>query len=161
MVLGCRDDVGIAVDRAPAGGEDDAARPRIHRRAQDVHRAHHVDVGVVQRVAHRLADIDLCGRVEDHFGTRIGNRSTQFRRGDVQLHKGRACIDLLAPAAGQIVDHGHAVTGIDERIGDVRADEPGAAGDERSHPWVATRCALGACTWVTTKMTKPITTRLP
>src|SRR4029077_10395077 len=144
-----------------AGREHDAVRPRIERGAQHVDGSDDVDVGIVEGVAHRLADVDLRRSVEDHVGTRGRERGGELGARDVQLHERRAGIDLVAPAAGQVVDHRDGVTGVDERVGDVRPDETSAAGDERPHPWGATRCALGTCTWVSTKMTNPITIRLP
>ena len=161
MILRCRDHLGVAVDRPPTRREHDAARPRIDRCAKDVDGTDDIDVGIVEGVAHRFADVDLRGGVKDHIGTCAGERGRKLRHGDVELDERRARIDLLAPAPGQIVDHGHSVAGVDECVGDVGPDKAGAPGDERSHPWGATRCARGTCTWVTMKITNPMTTRLP
>ena len=38
--------------------------------------------------------------------------------------------EVLAPAGREVVEHAHAIAPPDERLGDVRADEAGAAGDE-------------------------------
>ena len=130
--------------------------------AEHVHGADHVDVGVVERVAHGLADIDLCRSVKDDIGIRVRERTLQAS-GDVMSSSTNVAAGLTCSRlpAREIIDDGHRVAGVEQRVGDVRADESGAAGDECSHPCTATRCVLGACTWVTTKMMKPITTRLP
>ena len=41
---------------------------------------------------------------------------------------------VVAIAAAEIVEDGDAMAARDERIGDVRADEAGAAGDENAQP---------------------------
>ena len=161
MVLGRRDHDGVAVDGAAARREDHAPRPRVDRGTKDIHGADHVDVGVVERIAHQLANVDLGSVVEDDLGLRVGNGGRE-RVGDVMSSSTNVArrVDLRAPAAREVVDDGDRVTGVDERVGDVRADEAGPAGDQRPHPWVTIRCALGTWTWVSTKITKPITTRL-
>ena len=42
-------------------------------------------------------------------------------------------VEVLALAGGEVVEDGHLVAALDERVDEVRADEAGAAGDESSH----------------------------
>ena len=67
----------------------------------------------VDQVAHRarVADVGL----------------DQLRR------RARAAGEVLALAGGEVVDDGHVVAALDERVDEVRADEPGASGDESLH----------------------------
>ena len=44
-----------------------------------------------------------------------------------------APLEVLALAGGQVVDDGHLVAAIEERVDEVRADEAGAAGDQGTH----------------------------
>ena len=41
-----------------------------------------------------------------------------------------ACLEIRALARREVVDHGDAVAAGDQRVDEIRADEPGAAGDE-------------------------------
>ena len=41
--------------------------------------------------------------------------------------------EVLAPAAREVVDDGHLVAAIEERVDEVGADEAGAAGDQGTH----------------------------
>jgi hypothetical protein len=41
----------------------------------------------------------------------------------------------IGPIAGrEVVQHAHFVSALDERVHEIRADEPGSAGDECLHP---------------------------
>ena len=66
-----------------------------------------------------------------------------------------ARVDVRAPAGREVVEDTHAVPGGQQRVGKVRADEAGAAGDEeqghgvspRKGPWGQDQaaCQRGAC----------------
>ena len=42
-------------------------------------------------------------------------------------------LEVLPLAGGEVVDDGHLVAAREERVDEVRSDEPGAAGDEGLH----------------------------
>ena len=63
----------------PLDAKIDATRPSVHRGAKHVHGADDVDVGVVERIAHRFADVDLRGVVKDDLGVRVGHRGGELR----------------------------------------------------------------------------------
>ena len=42
-------------------------------------------------------------------------------------------VEVLAPAGGEVVEHGHLVAALEQGVDEVRADEAGAAGDEGAH----------------------------
>ena len=67
----------------------------------------HLRSGVVEHVAEVLADVAL------------GERGLGAQ--------------VLALAGGEVVDDGDLVAAREQRVDDVRADEPGAAGDDRPH----------------------------
>jgi hypothetical protein len=63
--------------------------------------------------------------------------SHRVRVGDVDLVQrgpaGHRRIEIRTPAGGQIVDHLHLVSGVEQRIDEVGADEPGSAGHKGAH----------------------------
>ena len=42
-------------------------------------------------------------------------------------------MDVLAPSAAEVVEHGHVVPPLDQRVDDVAPDEAGPSGDDDSH----------------------------
>jgi hypothetical protein len=67
----------------------------------------------------------------DDLGCELAQRAAQVGRvDDVDLLELRACIDVLAPASGEFVDHDDFVAERDERVDHVRADEPGTSRDD-------------------------------
>ena len=140
-----RGPVALAVDRA-AGRREDDLRAVAPRRLEDAHRPDDVHVArrspaARPRRARRPARRG--GRpppgataVED---ARPGSRMSatwSFAPGG----------DVLALARREVVDDVHLVAARDERIGDVRADEAGASGDDRPHrPRILGAAMGGSC----------------
>ena len=55
------------------------------------------------------------------------------RLADVVLDEAGAGVEVLAPTRREVVDNRHLVTAGEQCVDDVRADEPGASGDDRPH----------------------------
>ena len=110
----------------PAGRLDDAERPE------------HVDLGVVDRLGDRGADVGLRGEVEADLGARLVEDQVEVvvpaDVAHVQAHPVR---HELALAGGEIVEDVHLVAARRERRGDVRADESRTAGDYCPHQAVS------------------------
>jgi tetratricopeptide (TPR) repeat protein len=138
VVLGGGDAPPLAVDGAAGGGVHHAPGAASPRALQDVDRALHVHSRVERRVGHRAAHVDLRGQVEDHLG--LGARAEVGHRvgvADVELGQLGALLqrhrEVLAPAGGDVVEHGHLVAPGEQRVDQVGADEAGSAGDQRAH----------------------------
>ena len=72
--------------------------------------------------------------MKDDLRARLGEQVREAGTCDVGFDQARGLIQLVAPPPGQIVDHHHVMPSAQQRIDEVRPDEPGAASDERSHP---------------------------
>ena len=121
--------VALAVDRAAGGAEDDlravAARGLEHPdRPADVH------VGVVLRPLDRDAHVHLGAEVEADLGTHVVEVLVQ-RLAQVRHHEPRALGHVLALAVREIVEREHLVAAREQRLDDMRADEPRAPCDDR------------------------------
>ena len=61
----------------------------------------------------------------------------RLRLADVDLRERRAVrervLEVLPLAGGEVVDDGHLVAALEQRVDEVRSDETGAAGDECLH----------------------------
>jgi dTMP kinase len=97
-----------------------------------VQRSDDVDVGVEIRLLHRDAHVDLCREVEAGVGPNLREQRAGIGANvaDVQL---RAVGDVLARAAGEVVEHVHLVAACQERVDEVRADEARASCHDRPH----------------------------
>ena len=80
MVLGRRDHVGLAVDRAAGRGEHEAPRAGLARGLEHVDRALDVRARVVVRAVDRDAHVDLRGEVEDDLGPGLADDLAHLRR---------------------------------------------------------------------------------
>jgi hypothetical protein len=81
----------------------------------------------------------LGGEVDDRIPTR-GSLGDHVRVADVaddELDPGPLQVRRVA-RVGELVEHADLVPGSLEPLGEVRADEPGAAGDENAHRRKAT-----------------------
>ena len=112
---------------------------RRARGLEHVDRALDVDARVGGGVGHRLAHVDLRAEVEDASGfTRSTSSTHRVGVADVCLDElGAAAreraVEVLAPAGREVVDDGHLVAALEQRVDEVRADEAGAACDECPH----------------------------
>ena len=105
------------------------------RRLEDAQRAEHVDLGVVVGPLDRDANVGLGGEVEDRLGLdRVEHLVGLPDVGDVQR---RVAGDSLASPLREIVEDVHLVAARKQRVNDVRADEAGAPGHDRSHRLVS------------------------
>ena len=116
----------LAVDGAPRRGEDDACArgPRCLERvdgSDDVHGR--IESGLL----HRGADVRLRRQVVDDVRVHLEGLP------DVMHDECRRFADEFAATGREVVDHRHLVAAREQRIDDVRADEPRSPGDRRSH----------------------------
>jgi len=130
--LGRRQLLRLAVDRAAGRCEKEAAdRARRAGGFEQVERADDVRFRIGNRLAQAAAHVGQRGLVAD-------DRRALVRK---QVHEGRGVTDIRlieasrgvqvgALTGGQVVDDGNRVAGGEEGIDDVRADEPGPAGEE-------------------------------
>ena len=130
-VLARRPAVGLAVDRAAGRGEDHL-RPVPPSRLEHAERPEDVHLRVVDRVLHGHPDVRLRREVEARLRPHLVEDAVGVGA-EVGLVEARALRHVFAPAARQVVEDVHLVAARDERVGDVRADEARAPGDDRSH----------------------------
>jgi hypothetical protein len=129
-VLGRGDPLRLAVEGAAGGGEDDA-RAHGPRRLEHLDGAAHVHVGVEPRVVDGHAHVGLRGQVQRRLRAEVAEqRAHAVAVADVGLLEARLGGHALALAGGEVVDHADIVPAREQRVGDVRADEAGTAGDE-------------------------------
>jgi hypothetical protein len=101
---------------------------------QHLDRAAHVDIGVQRRVVHRHSHVGLRRQVED--GLRLHAAHQRLQRGaipDIELDQLGLRRHPVALAGAERVDHPYTVAPGDERVGDVRSDEPRSPGDDGMH----------------------------
>ena len=132
MLLRARQGLRLAVDGPAARDEDDLADPAPHALLEQVDRAEHVHVGVVDRVFDRLAHFGMGRVVVDDLRPRRVENLGQLRTADVRFIEGGRGVDVAAVAGAQDVDDRDLVPGRDQPVDDVRADEAGPAGHDRA-----------------------------
>ena len=126
----------------------DAGRDRA---LAHVERAEDVDRRVEHRARDRHAHVGLRGEVEDHVGPAVRDEIDDRRRRDVEAVEREAAIGLSARASArfaeragrEVVDDVDAPALGEEPVDERRADEPGAAGDQRLHRPSRSLLALG------------------
>ena len=126
--------VGVAVQGAAGGGEDEPLGARGARRLEHVDRPAAVDLGVEVGVGDRAAYVGLRGEMEDDVGPRLAQQSAHgagvahvglLERGAVAQGAGQ----VLPPPAREVVDCQHLVAPGDEGVDQVGSDETRAACD--------------------------------
>ncbi len=129
---------------APPVDANTTRAPTAQRRLQHVDRAGHVDRRVGGRVGHRQAHVGLRGEMEDHVRAVPGDDGGE-RGGVADVGLREVAVDAFAAALREIVERQHVVAACGQRVDQVGADEPGAAGDDRPHyrP-ITTSTAAGA-----------------
>ena len=130
-VLGRRVALRLAVDRG-RGGEDDASAGG-RRRLEDALAREHVPLDVEREDVAEAAHARLAGEVEDA----VEAGEVELVAGEVEAaHVEPAGVPLLqrgVVVVGERVDPDDLVPGRLERLGEVRADEAGGAGDDVPH----------------------------
>src|SRR5918997_925878 len=132
MVLGGRERLLLAVDRATRGGKDDLAHAVLHAVLQEAYGADYVHIRVEVRLEDRAPNVHLGGLM----GERLGGKPFEglvAPGSDVHLVKVGPIRDVLAPAAREVVHDGDLVTAGEELLRDVRPDKSPAPGDENPH----------------------------
>ena len=107
--------------------------PGVDRGVQQVHAADDV-VGVVETLDEVTQALSrICGQVVDVVEAAIGEQPIDERVIDhTAADKSRCSWYVLPKSAAQVVEDGDVVAARDERVGHVRADEPGPTGHEHS-----------------------------
>src|SRR5436190_10521184 len=134
MVLALRHFDGIAVNCAAGRREEKSLHANIMRFLQQAQTRDHIDLRVRRRIAHRRPYIDLRGLMTHHLGLQFVYERERLLVAQVRFDERRARVDVVACARREIVDDAHAPAALEERVGDVRADEARAAGDEDVPP---------------------------
>jgi hypothetical protein len=102
------------------------------RRLEHLDRPEHVDGRIVRRSVNRDAHVDLGAEVEAELGPRLAEHLGETLS-HVALDESHALGQVLALAVGEIVDDRHLVAARQQRLDDMRADEPCAPCDDRPH----------------------------
>src|SRR5207237_5047706 len=89
--------------------------------------------GVQDRLLHRLAYISLGRLVHDHVEALACEQFFKFGVAYVRLLEVRARVEVWLAPGGEVIDHDDRMAGLDERVGNVRADETRAPGHEYLH----------------------------
>jgi hypothetical protein len=89
-------------------------------------------------VGGRLAHVDLRRQVEDAVRPRVlQDLPHSLRVAHVPLHEAGPGVQrvrqVLVPSGGEVVDHDHLVAALEQRVDQVRADEPGPTRHEGTH----------------------------
>ena len=127
----------LAVDRAARRGEDDR-RFVASGGLEHVDGADDVDPGVQAGICHSLSDVHLSGEMKDAVRTEFVDDLVELRRdGDVAFDERSTRLERLVevlPTPGrEVVDDEHLGSTGRQLVGEVGADEAGAAGHESAH----------------------------
>src|SRR6266540_647407 len=135
MVLVGRQVEGVAVDRG-RGRRDDFLHPGVDAALEDVEGPHHVDLEALARPLLTLPQphrglvkhaVDALERLLDRALV------TEVALDQPYVAAAHRHLEVLRPAANQAIEHDHlARPSLHQLVDDVGADEPGAAGDQRS-----------------------------
>ena len=134
-ILGRRNELGLAVGRHRAR-VDETRHAGLDASAQHVHGSDDVRPQVHLGLGEREPDARLPGDVEHGVEVRAREELVDDDSiGHIPVDEGRGRRNALADAGGQVVEDGDVESLAEQAIGQVRADEPGAAGHEHmSHP---------------------------
>ena len=112
----------------------------LERRLEQIDRPEHVDRRVVFGPRDRDPHVDLSGEVVTDV--RLDAREELvLRLADVPLDELHALGEVLALARREIVEHDDVLAPGDERLHDVRADEPRSSGNQDGHRPILSRCS--------------------
>jgi hypothetical protein len=129
--LGRRELLGAAVDRR-RGSADDATGAGVARRDEDGERATDVGPVGIEGLLDGPEHGSMGGEMEDDLAA--CDRTRHGRRvGDLAFDQGGGGMEVLREAGGEVVEHHHVGARLDQRVDEVRADEPGAACDQSPH----------------------------
>ena len=98
------------------------------RGLEHVHRADDVDLRVERGLLHRRPDVRLRGEVEDDLGVGLEGLP------NIVLEERGSPVDVVAAPRREVVEHDDLVAARQQRVHEVRADEPRPTGNERAHP---------------------------
>jgi D-alanyl-D-alanine carboxypeptidase len=131
----------LPVDRTSGGSEDDLG-PVATSRLEDLDRPEDVDLAVVGRPIDRDPHVGLGSEVEAdvRFG-RFECGAHVVLRADVADDEIGTSVDVPLPTGREVVEGDDLVTAVEERVDDVRADEPGASCNYDSHEAQSYACA--------------------
>ena len=97
-------------------------------------RIHRIVAVIAERIADRIRHHDRSGEMDDGVDAVLGDQRGDARAiSDVADDQRRALRHRPFEAGREIVEHQHALAGIDERENHVASDIAGAAGDQDRH----------------------------
>src|ERR1700688_4005527 len=125
----------FAVGRA-ARREDHFADAGFDGVVEEVDQAENVDIGVVARVARADRDRMLRRMMADDLGRELAKDALDPLVANVEMNKRSRPRHVFLPSAAmrpQVVNYGDLMSRGAIGVGDMRSDEPGAAGDDDAH----------------------------
>ena len=133
IVLCHRHARGVAVDRG-GGGEDEMLHAALDGAFDQRARIHRVVLVIAERIGDRVRHHDRGGEMDDGVYAvlrhELGHQRLIASLADDDRH---ALRHRPIEAGGEIVEHDHALAGIDQRVDHVASDIAGAAGDQDRH----------------------------
>ena len=159
IVLPHRRALGIAVDRG-GRGEDEMAHPVLDRGFDQGARIRGIVAVIAERIAHRVRHDDRGGEMDDGVDPVLRDQRAHARLiAGIANHERRTRRHRPIEAGGEIVEHHHALAGIDQRVNHVASDIAGAAGHQGRH---AAQCLAQRRRWgrVRSCVTSPVVTLL-
>ncbi len=144
VVLAHRNVRRIAIDRG-GRGKNETAHAALDRALDQAARIRGVVAVVLERIGDRLRHHHRCGEMDDRVNAVPGDELCDERLiAGVAVDENRSRGDRPVESGREIVEHDHALAGVDERMNHVASDVAGAAGDQDRH--VAFRfsaCSIG------------------
>ena len=132
LIVLARGTLALAVERAPARGEDEAGIGRA-RCLEHAHGAHDVDVRVEQRALDRGSDIRLRREVEDDPRSQPSDELLERLVADIDLVELGGGGEILGRAGRQVVHDVDFFAAREQGIDEVRTDEASSAGHHHPH----------------------------
>src|SRR5215212_1529169 len=129
VVLGCRESALLTVYGPAGGGEDNPPHVVLDAALKEAYRSKDVDFGVEVRLPNRPSNVHLGCLVAERIRLEV-LEDLGTPGADVLLVESRALRDVLAMAAGEVIDNGHLMAVLQKAVGYVRADKAGAPGQQ-------------------------------
>ena len=130
VILVRREALGVAVDRAPAGREDDLGDTGRERRPRDADRAEDVDLRVEDGILDGLSHVDLRRVMEDRVHVRVVKEAFEVEAADVAFDESGPFREAGPLARREIVEDDDVLAIGEKGVCEMGADETGAAGHE-------------------------------
>jgi hypothetical protein len=113
----------FSVDRSTGGGEDHLAHPVLDAVFEEAYRTQHVHFRIEIRLANGTPYVHLSCLVAECLWHEV-LEDLLAPRADIHLVEVYPLRDVLALAAGKVIDYGYLVAASEECFGHVGADKP-------------------------------------